>query len=246
MELITFLPVKGGVGNTTLTANVAASLAKNGRNVLAIDMDPQNSLGTHLQLDPSEPWGLVHDGITLDTVYKSPDNVNFVPFGKLQKIDFFFIKKHLSKNKFWLKNLLSTQPCNRFDYILIDSPSLEDVFQTQAIAASNRIIVTMNPDPACLGNLSRTLDRINNLGGNETSVHLLVNKFNLQSKISRDIYGYINSKFNNKLLSHTINFDITITEALGFQIPISQHSRLTSLSIDIENIATWISNCHLN
>jgi cellulose synthase operon protein YhjQ len=47
MPLICFISPKGGVGKTTLTANVAANLASEGRRVVALDLDPQGSLGLH-------------------------------------------------------------------------------------------------------------------------------------------------------------------------------------------------------
>lgn len=52
MPLICFTSPKGGVGKTTFAANIAAELAAAGRRVIALDLDPQGSLGLHFGRDP--------------------------------------------------------------------------------------------------------------------------------------------------------------------------------------------------
>jgi cellulose synthase operon protein YhjQ len=57
MPLIAFVSPKGGVGKTTLAANVSAVLAAQGHEVLAMDLDPQNALRLHLGLPLHEESG---------------------------------------------------------------------------------------------------------------------------------------------------------------------------------------------
>lgn len=59
MPLIAFVSPKGGVGKTTLTASVAAVLAAHGREVLALDLDPQNALRLHLGVPMHEEAGFL-------------------------------------------------------------------------------------------------------------------------------------------------------------------------------------------
>lgn len=59
MPLIAFVSPKGGVGKTTLAANVSAVLAARGLDVLAIDLDPQNALRLHLGVPMHEEGGFL-------------------------------------------------------------------------------------------------------------------------------------------------------------------------------------------
>ncbi len=57
MPLICFASPKGGVGKTTLSANVAEALRREGRTVIAIDLDPQNSLRLHFGVPVADQGG---------------------------------------------------------------------------------------------------------------------------------------------------------------------------------------------
>ena len=59
MPLICFASPKGGVGKTTLTANLADALRRNGRPVLALDLDPQNALRLHFGLPLQDTAGFM-------------------------------------------------------------------------------------------------------------------------------------------------------------------------------------------
>jgi cellulose synthase operon protein YhjQ len=59
MPLIAFVSPKGGVGKTTLAANVSAVLAAQGHQVLAVDLDPQNALRLHLGVPLHEEAGFL-------------------------------------------------------------------------------------------------------------------------------------------------------------------------------------------
>lgn len=85
MPLICLSSPKGGVGKTTLTAHLAATLAARGHDVIAMDLDPQNALRLHLGLpfaeedgffsEPPRPWR--------EIMRDTPPRVRLLPHGSL-------------------------------------------------------------------------------------------------------------------------------------------------------------------
>ncbi len=59
MPLIVFASPKGGVGKTTMAANIADALRRNGRRVLAMDFDPQNTLRLHFGVPLTDASGFM-------------------------------------------------------------------------------------------------------------------------------------------------------------------------------------------
>jgi cellulose synthase operon protein YhjQ len=87
MPILCFASPKGGVGKTTLAANVCSELARAGRRVVAIDLDPQNSFRIHFGVPLHEGAGfmaaLVQQLDWRQTIRRSKSGVALLPYGTL-------------------------------------------------------------------------------------------------------------------------------------------------------------------
>jgi cellulose synthase operon protein YhjQ len=85
MALICFASPKGGVGKTTLAANVANELARKGRHVVALDLDPQNALRLHFGVPLQDPGGFTHGLIRSadwrNSLRETAAGVSLLPYG---------------------------------------------------------------------------------------------------------------------------------------------------------------------
>lgn len=85
MSLICFASPKGGVGKTTLAANVAAELARGGLRVIALDVDPQNTLRLHYGVPLEDCAGFTHllagNPSWRRCLRETPAGVSLLPYG---------------------------------------------------------------------------------------------------------------------------------------------------------------------
>lgn len=72
MQTIAITSGSGGVGRTTVTANLAAVLAQRGQRVLVVDFDPQNAQRLLLGMDPQQIEGLAREGVNAQAIFDSP------------------------------------------------------------------------------------------------------------------------------------------------------------------------------
>jgi cellulose synthase operon protein YhjQ len=91
MPLLCFASPKGGVGKTTLAANVCAEMARAGRRVLAIDLDPQNSFRVHFGVPLQDGAGfmaaLVQQLDWRQALRRTKSGVGLLPYGTLSMDD---------------------------------------------------------------------------------------------------------------------------------------------------------------
>src|SRR5271165_3258038 len=85
MTLICFASPKGGVGKTTLAANVAAEMARAGLRVIALDLDPQNALRLHFGVPLQDGAGFTHlltqQPDWRRCLYETPYGISLLPYG---------------------------------------------------------------------------------------------------------------------------------------------------------------------
>jgi len=162
--IVTILSSKGGVGKTTLTANLGGLLADKGERVLVVDADVQPTLSSYYPIEHQARHGLSHliskaevgdvisttviDG--LDLIYSDD------PKGTLQN----FIL-HTADGRQRLRYTLN-QLRNRYDIILIDTQGAAGALQDTAIFASDLLISPIAPDKVSASEFQRgTLSIVN-------------------------------------------------------------------------------------
>lgn len=152
MEIVTFATTKGGVGKTTLTFNFASYLAHQGKKVLLMDLDQQNSLSR--TYDQTDQIGTVEQ---IFNVYET-DRQPVVPVNVRKNIDLIVGATNLDKiqsrlvpeaNKnvillFWLKQHVK-DIVEKYDYLIIDCHNDLGIATANAIAVSDVVFCPVTP-----------------------------------------------------------------------------------------------------
>ena len=159
---------KGGVGKTTTAANLAAALSKEGKKVLLVDMDPQQSLTDFFMVDVTEE-GTITISELLITPQLDPNqaiiniskNLDLLP-GSERLAAFDGALSKMKDGPLRLKLLLAKITEN-YDYCIIDTPPSLSVFVQIALNAAQDVIIPLKPndmDAKATGHFLETVEII--------------------------------------------------------------------------------------
>ena len=169
-KIISLVNQKGGVGKTTTSINLAASLGKLGKKTLIIDLDPQGNTTTGLGVNKGEIKASIYDVLNGDSPIKkaikktSFDLLSIIPATiNLAGIDYELLEKGHNDSEFkkneQLRNALSEVKDN-YDYIIIDCPPSLGVLTTNALVASDSVIIPVQCEFFALEGISQLLNTI--------------------------------------------------------------------------------------
>lgn len=167
MERIAITNQKGGVGKTTISAHVAAGLARRNNSVLAVDLDPQGYLTRHFglrdKLYSADIDNLARhlvgdpDGPLSDLIVETDEDVDLIP----SNFDMRGVGDALSNarnREMRLSNLLGD--LDSHDYLLIDAPPNLGILSDNAILATQQLLIPMQAEDSSLDALDMLLDEI--------------------------------------------------------------------------------------
>lgn len=149
-QIFAIANVKGGVGKTTVTANLAAALSERGRQVLAVDLDPQASLTSSLGVKPETLLLTVGDSLTdcaqcIDALLvPTRENFDLVPSNhRLRAVERSLTNGH--SRVYALREALNPMR-KAYDFILLDCPAGVGILTGNALAAADQVIIPFPPD----------------------------------------------------------------------------------------------------
>ncbi len=162
MRRIAIINQKGGVGKTTTAVNVGAGLARRGRRVLWIDLDPQAHLTFHLGIDPRSCSANLHTLLTRHQTLKEVrqslgERTAVVP----SHIDLATAEGELVSvigRETILRNAILNE--TEYDYVILDCPPSLGILTLNGLSAANEVVIPMQPHFLALQGVSTLLDTI--------------------------------------------------------------------------------------
>ena len=237
-KIISLVNQKGGVGKTTTSINLAASLGLLNKRVLLVDIDPQGNSTTGVGVDKGGLTATVFEALIKEksasevikrTKFKNldlmPASMNLVTldmqFNNLQKQDPTFVK--------WaqLKRVLGEVKDN-YDYILIDCPPSISVITNNALAASNSVIIPVQCEFFALEGIMQLLNTITvarqNVNPELEIEGVVLTMLDARTLLGLEVVENIRSFFKEKVYDTIVPRLIILAEAPSHGKPISYYN----------------------
>lgn len=218
---------KGGVGKTTTSINLAASLVQRGKRILLIDMDPQGNATVGCGVDPEEILSTIYDVLLLDSsvkdaVIKTECGVDVLTAnGDLAGAQVELLNE-IGRELRLQKALAPVQ--DDYDIIFIDCPPALNVLTINALVASNSVMIPMQCEYFALEGLSAlisTIRKIRETLNPQLRIEgLLRTMFDKRNSLSNEVSKQLQTHFGDKVYDTIVPRNITLAEAPSYGEPV--------------------------
>jgi cellulose synthase operon protein YhjQ len=248
VNVLAIVSAKGGVGKTTLTANLAAALAKD-RRILCMDLDPQNALRLHLGVAMDEFDGVARctlEGRRWDsTIFQSPNTPEVLPFGTINEADRDAFEVYLAEHPEWLERGIATLGLKPNDWIVLDTPPGPSLYLQQALRVAKFALVLLHPDAASFSTIPSMEALIQRYCRDRRDFNgsaYLLNNVNSNSSLSRDVTAVLRSSLGARLTPMVIHQDEAVREALASDQLLAEYDPHCEAAHDVAACAKWVAS----
>jgi len=224
-RVITVANQKGGVGKTTTTVNLAASLALHGIRVLVIDLDPQGNASTALSIDHHADIPNVYDVLVegrplvevvqkveaIPNLWCAPATIDLAG----AEIELVSLVARESR----LERALAAYDAE-MDYILIDCPPSLGLLTVNAFVAGSEVLIPIQCEYYALEGLGQLLRNVELVRGHlNPRLHvstILLTMYDARTRLAAQVADEVRSHFEDVVLRTTIPRSVRISEAPSY------------------------------
>lgn len=228
---------KGGVGKTTTSINLAASLAALDKRVLLFDFDPQGNSTSGLGIDKSQlekgSYAILTGGAAIEEViFETSCEGLWVAPATMDLAGAEVELVEAEEREQVLQRAMRRYAGKAFDYVIIDCPPALNLLTLNALVASDRVLVTLQTEFYAMEGLSQLMETIRRVRHSLNQSLLLDGilltmvdrRNNLALQVEQDVREY----FGSQVYEQIIPRNVKLSEAPSFGLPAMYHDLRSS------------------
>ncbi len=223
-RIIAITNQKGGVGKTTTSINLGASLASLGKKVLLVDIDPQGNTTSGIGINKADVNNCIYDVLINDLHPKdvilesNTPNLYILPAtiqlagAEIELVPTVSREVRLKKSLSLIKNM--------YDYILIDCPPSLGLLTINSLTASDSVLIPIQCEFYALEGLSQLLNTVRLVQKHlNTSLQIegvLLTMFDARTNLGIQVIEEVKKYFQNKVYQTIIPRNVRLSEAPSY------------------------------
>ncbi len=236
---------KGGVGKTTTSINLSASLAKEGKKVLVIDMDPQGNTTSGLGVDKDQAEITVYELLLgeaeienciqrdiLENLSVIPSNINLAA-AEIELIG-------VEEKEFLLKNSLDRIK-DEYDFVIIDCPPSLNMLTINSLCAGDTVLVPIQCEYYALEGLTQlihTIGLVQERLNPELEIEGVVfTMYDARTNLSLQVVENVKKNLDRNIYKSIIPRNVRLAEAPSYGMPITEYDAKSTGAEAYRNLA---------
>lgn len=242
---IAIINQKGGVGKTTTAVNLGTSLAKSGKKVLLLDLDPQGNTTSGLGFAAGEISGCLYnvliDSASLHRIRKETkhENLHLAPASINLAAAEVELVSHLAREH-KLKTSIN-EVAGSYDFVLIDCPPSLGLLTVNGLVAADSVLIPVQAEYYALeglGQLLATIKRVrSSLNQDLDLLGVLLTMYDKRTSLSKQVEDELKKHFGDRVFDTIIPRSVRLAEAPSYGKSIHDYDKFSKGAFAYKNLA---------